>query len=126
MVHSVIDFSIFMLPLSLVISTISGIIDGLTRFKTLRTPLLVSKIYYSVAIMFFSFMQWFTYTPGQYDYLTLGLSFLSLFCAVKLGLMGKKLLDVILPGTYQIRKKKKAKPITRPVVPIPKSEDLDD
>jgi len=126
MIHSVIDFSIFMLPLSLVLSTISGIVDGLTRFKTLKTPLLVSKIYYSIAIMIFSFAQWFTSTPGEYDLITLALSGVSLFCAVKLGLMGKKLLDVILPGTYQIRKKKKAKPAPRPVVPIPKAESLDD
>lgn len=126
MVHSVIDFSIFMLPLSLIISTISGIIDGMTRFKTLKTPLLMSKIYYSIAIMFFAFTQWITSTPGQYDLITLGLSFVSLFCAVKLGLMGKKLLDVILPGTYQVRKKKKAKVVKQPVVPIPKKESIDD
>jgi hypothetical protein len=34
---------------------------------------------------------------------------LALASAVKLGLLGKHLIDVILPGTYVARKKKKSK-----------------
>jgi len=94
------------LPISLVASTVSGILDGITRFKTLKTPLLRSKIIFSCIIMVLAFAQWYTAYENVYTWVTLVLSLLSLGCAVKLGLMGKKLLDVILPGKYVPRKKK--------------------
>lgn len=104
----VIDFSISVFPLTLIGAFISGIIDGLTRFKTLDTPLLKSKIIYSVIILLISFAMLlsFIFLPTKYTLIDLVLSFAALYCAVKLGMMGKKLLDVILPGTYQLRKKK--------------------
>lgn len=105
-VHSVINFSVFMLPLSLIASTISGIIDGMTRFKTLKTPLLQSKIIYSLTILVLSLIQWFTTQQDVYNWPTLILSIFIFACAVKLGLMGKALLNVILPGKYVPRKKK--------------------
>jgi len=108
-IHSVINFSVFALPFSLILSFISGIVDGITRFKTLRTPLLKSKIIFSIAILTLAFFQLIVFTPGTYSWLTILLSLASLFCAVKLGLMGKHLLDVILPGTYVRRKKKNTK-----------------
>ena len=48
----------------------------------------------------------FIFMPVKYTYIDLVLSLIALFCAVKLGMMGKELLNVILPGTYQKRKKK--------------------
>ena len=105
-VQSVINFSIFMLPLSLIASTISGIIDGITRFKTLRTPMLKSKIIFSSLILILSFIQLFTYTSGDYNWVTVLICLGEFACAVKLGLLGKGLLDVILPGKYVPRKKK--------------------
>ena len=111
-VHSVINFSIFMLPISLIASTISGIIDGMTRFKTLKTPLLQSKIYYSVAVLILSFAQWYSASNNENNLPTFIISIFIFACAVKLGLMGKALLNVILPGKYVPRKKK--------VVPTPK------
>lgn len=105
-VHSVINFSIFMLPLSLIASTISGVIDGITRFKTLRTPMLKSKIILSATILVIAFAQWAFATPDVFHWTNLVLSFAALACAVKLGLIGKGLLDVILPGKYVPRKKK--------------------
>ena len=56
--------------------------------------------------MVLAFAQWYTAYENVYTWVTLVLSLLSLGCAVKLGLMGKKLLDVILPGKYVPRKKK--------------------
>jgi len=106
-VHSVINFSIFALPFSLILSFISGLIDGITRFKTLRTPLLRSKIIFSSAILVLAFIQLLIFTPGIYTWITILLSLAALGCAVKLGLVGKHLIDVILPGTYVPRKKKK-------------------
>ncbi|MFZ4726948.1 MAG: rubredoxin-like domain-containing protein [Paludibacter sp.] len=105
-VHSVINFSIFMLPLSLLLSTVSGVIDGITRFKTLRTPMLKSKIILSATILVIAFAQWVVSAPDVYHWTNLLLSFAALACAVKLGLIGKGLLDVILPGKYVPRKKK--------------------
>jgi hypothetical protein len=108
-VHSVITFSVWALPLSLVASTISGIVDGITRFKTLRTPLLKSKIIFSSLILTTSVAEWALFEPENYSWPVVVLSFISLGFAVKLGLLGKHLLDVILPGTYVRRKKKLTK-----------------
>jgi len=107
MVHSVINFSIFALPFSLILSFISGLIDGITRFKTLRTPMLRSKIIFSSSILVLAFVQLIIFIPGTYTWLTILLSLAAFGCAVKLGLLGKHLIDVILPGTYVPRKKKK-------------------
>jgi hypothetical protein len=115
-VHSVINFSIFALPFSLILSFISGIVDGITRFKTLRTPLLKSKIIFSSAILVIAFAQLILFTPAVYTWVTILLSLAAFGCAVKLGLLGKHLIDVILPGTYVPRKKKKT---TGPAKPKP-------
>ena len=105
-VHSVINFTVFALPLSLILSFISGIVDGITRFKTLRTPLLKSKIIFSILILIFSFTQVILFIPNTYNWVTIVLSLAAFGCAVKLGLLGKRLIDVILPGAYVRRKKK--------------------
>ena len=109
-VHSVINFSIYLLPLSLILSFVSGLIDGITRFKTLRTPMLRSKIIYSSTIIVLSFIQLIVFTPSTYTWITIILSLAALGCAIKLGLIGKHLIDVILPGAYVPRKKKKTTP----------------
>jgi rubredoxin len=113
-VHSVINFSIFALPFTLILSFISGLIDGITRFKTLRTPMLRSKIIFSSTILVLAFLQLILFTPSTYTWFTILLSLSALGCAVKLGLIGKHLIDVILPGTYVPRKKKKK------ITPAPK------
>ena len=65
----VIDFSIFVFPLSLIAAFASGIIDGLTRFKTLDTPLLKSKIYYGIVIFVISILMIISlvYLPEKFD-----------------------------------------------------------
>lgn len=127
-IHPVVNFFIFALPFSLIASFVSGVIDGITRFKTLRTPMLQAKIIFSVLILATSFLQLFFFTPGVYNWLTVVLSVLSLAFAVKLGLLGKRLLDVILPGTYVPRKKKTVnngnpKPVTRNIINEEPSEN---
>ncbi|HLP04730.1 MAG TPA: hypothetical protein VK152_04795 [Paludibacter sp.] len=109
-VHPVINFFVFALPFSLVLSFTSGVIDGITRFKTLRTPMLRSKIVFSILIFATSIANLVLFTPSQYNWLTLVLSLAAFAFAVKLGLIGKRLLDVILPGAYVPRGKKVAKP----------------
>jgi len=43
---------------------------------------------------------------GDYGLVTIILSLACLYCAVRLGLLGKKLINVILPRSYPIRKSK--------------------
>ena len=109
-ITNVVKFSVYVFPVTLVSSFVSGIVDGLTRFKTLDTPLLKAKIYYGIAIFIISvaLMVSFIFSSEKYNILEITLSLGAFFCAFKLGIMGKKLIDVILPGTYQRRKKKKA------------------
>lgn len=99
---SVTNFSIYVLPFTLILSTVSGAIDGYTRFKTLDSPLLRIKIIYSVIIIALSFANFFVTKPGEFTALTLVLSLACLYCAVRLGLWGKKLLNVIMPGSLFI------------------------
>jgi len=115
-IHDVLNFFIFCLPLSLILSFISGLIDGITRFKTLRTPMLRSKIIFSSSILVISVVQMLTLTPNVYSWITILLSLGALGCAVKLGLIGKHLIDVILPGTYVPRKKKKVNAVVKPKI----------
>lgn len=50
-VRGVLVFSVFAFPFTLVLAILTGIIDGLTRFKTLKTPLLKFKIIFSIVIL---------------------------------------------------------------------------
>ena len=103
-IKNVLIFSTFIFPFTLVMAIITGIIDGLTRFKTLATPLLRVKIIFSFIILTLSIVIFFV-APNDNNYiLTIILSILSLGAGVQLGLWGKKLINVILPGTYPQKK----------------------
>lgn len=103
-IKNVLIFSTFIFPFTLVMAIITGIIDGLTRFKTLATPLLRVKIIFSFIILTLSLVIFFV-APNDKNYiLTIILSILSLGAGVQLGLWGKKLINVILPGTYPQKK----------------------
>ncbi len=106
---SVLIFSVAVFPFTLVIAILTGIVDGLTRFKTLKTPLLRVKIIASIIILLFSFTLFFVAPFEDYKMWTIILGFLCLAVGVRLGLWGKKLIDVILPGTYPQKKAKKDK-----------------
>ena len=107
-VHSVLDFCIDLLPFSLVLATISGVIDGVARFKSLKTPLLKVKIVISTIITSLSFILFYITPDSVYGIETFIISIVMLCFAVLLGLWGKKLLNVILPGSIRVRKKIKA------------------
>ena len=103
-VKNVLSFSTFVFPFTLALAITTGVIDGLTRFKTLATPLLRVKIIFSFIILTLSIIIFFV-APNEKNYiLTLILSILSLAAGVQLGLWGKKLINVILPGTYPQKK----------------------
>lgn len=102
--QNVLTFSIVLFPFTLVLAIITGIIDGLTRFKTLKTPLLRVKIIFSIIILTLSILIYFVAPRENLHFLTIVLSILSLGAGIQLGLWGKKLINVILPGTYPQKK----------------------
>lgn len=125
-ITSVVTFSIYVFPLTLILSFVLGVIDGLTRFKTLETPFLKGKIYYGTAILVTSviLLLSFALLPHKYGIFNVLLGFASLFFVVKLGMMGKKLINVILPGTYQRRKKKMVSDKKSPLASKPVKESV--
>ncbi len=103
-ISNVLTFAVFLFPFTLVLAIITGIIDGLTRFKTLSTPLLRVKIIFSIIILSLSLVLFFIAPNEKLYVLTIFVSVLSLAAGVQLGLWGKKLINVILPGTYPQKK----------------------
>ena len=101
---SVLVFSVFIFPFTLVLAIITGIIDGLTRFKTLSTPILRVKIIFSLIILSLSVALFFIAPQRTLFLLTIVLSILALGAGFQLGLWGKKLINVILPGSYPQKK----------------------
>jgi hypothetical protein len=108
MLKNVLVFSISLFPFTLALAIMTGIVDGLTRFKTLRTPLLRVKIIFSLIILVLSVSMFFVSRNGSHFIFTIILSLLSLAAGIQLGLWGKKLINVILPGTYPQKKGSKA------------------
>jgi hypothetical protein len=104
----VLVFSVFLFPFTLVIAIITGVIDGLTRFKTLSTPILRVKIIFSLIILTLSIGLFFVSKHENLYAITITLSILSFGAGIQLGLWGKKLINVILPGTYPQKKGTKA------------------
>jgi hypothetical protein len=101
---SVLIFSVYVFPFTLILAIITGVIDGLTRFKTLATPLLRVKIIFSLIILALSIVLFFVAQTEKYYLLTILVSILCLAAGIRLGLWGKKLINVILPGTYPQKK----------------------
>jgi hypothetical protein len=104
MLNYVLMFSVIIFPFTLILAMITGIIDGLTRFKTLATPILRVKIIFSLIILALSVALFFVAPHGNLYILTIALSVLSLGAGIQLGLWGKKLINVILPGSYPQKK----------------------
>ncbi len=103
----VINFFIYLLPFTIIIAFVTGAIDGYTRFRTLTPPLLKIKIILGTALLTITFVLFFITKPGDFNIITIILATSGLGCAVFLGIYGKKLLDVILPGSFRFKKKKK-------------------
>lgn len=108
-IQSVIVFGVYVLPFSLILALVTGIVDGITRFKSLKPPLLRFKLIVSGIITSISFVILFLYKSGEFSPLVFILNIACLGCAVALGLWGKKLIEVILPGTYPQKKGSKNK-----------------
>jgi len=103
---NVLKFSLYAFPLTLISAIITGMIDGLFRFKSLAPPMLRQKIIFSSGIIVLAVAMFFIAREGNNTLYALLLSLACLFFAVRLGLLGKKLLNVILPGSYPVKKPK--------------------
>jgi hypothetical protein len=101
---NVLLFAVVLFPFTLLLAIMTGVIDGLTRFKTLKTPLLRVKIIFSFIILTLAVILYFISQNEKLFILTLLVSFLALGAGIQLGLWGKKLINVILPGTYPQKK----------------------
>lgn len=126
MLRNVLIFSLYVFPLTLIAAVCTGIIDGLYRFKTLTPPLLRLKIVFSTAIIISASVMFFLARTGNYGLITILLSIICLYFAFRLGLLGKMLLNVILPGSYPV-KKAKARAVSaaqKPDVPAERNQNL--
>lgn len=110
MLNNVLVFSVVIFPFTLVLAIMTGVIDGLTRFKTLATPILRVKIIFSLIILALSVALFIVARKPELYILTIILSILSLGAGFQLGLWGKKLINVILPGSYPQKKGSKQAP----------------
>jgi len=106
----VVTFLITLLPFALILAFLTGIIDGITRFKSLKPPLLKEKIIYSTLLLITSVVLRFAALQDKSLIILLFVSVISLGFAVVLGLIGKRLLNVILPGKYPQKKAQKNRP----------------
>jgi rubredoxin len=88
MLNNVLIFSVFVFPFTLVLAIITGVIDGLTRFKTLATPILRVKIIFSLIILTLSVALFIVAPQKNLFVLTIVLSVLSLGAGIQLGLWG--------------------------------------
>lgn len=104
MFSNVLLFSLYLFPLTLIAALATGILDGLFRFKSLKPQLLRLKLVFSTCIILLAVTLFFVAKDGDNGLIAILLSLGCLYFAVRLGLLGKKLLNVILPGMYPVRK----------------------
>jgi len=91
----------YLLPLSVLAATLTGMFDGRNRFKKLSTPALKKKmILASVLLLLTLAMPYLVYTVGIKDALfpLIGLSFITLANEAMLSKIGIKLIFAYLPG----------------------------
>ena len=99
---AVIQFTVLLLPLTVVGAILSGLIDAKVKLKRLRNPAPLRKILVGNLLLALSIANAAVVLLGGFDESTrpyvLLLGAASLACAVLLGMMGKKLIAATLPG----------------------------
>ena len=91
------------LPFFVAAGIVSGIIDGVARFKKVKRPMLLNKIYLStcfflLAIAILALIQVFAFDILIINIVLLVLCFASAICGTMLGKLGGYLTNAILPG----------------------------
>ena len=95
-------FSLIALPFSVFFGFITGLYDGNLRFKTVKTPILKSKILVGAVFQGLSCLMLWLYltngfTPSNLVAL-IALGLVSTGCAIYLGRVGSPMFDSFLPG----------------------------
>jgi hypothetical protein len=93
----------FFLPLSVVVSIITGVIDGKTRFKRITTPTLKKKIAVAILFLIFSIgvvllLNVSSLAPGLLLKLLIVLTGVCALCSLFLGYNGGRLSGKEVPG----------------------------
>ena len=93
----------FSLPFFVILSFLTGLLDGKTRFRKVTTPFLKKKIIIgliffitSIALAALAFTEQFPSTP-TFEYFTI-LTIIAAGCTVSLGLIGGRLTEAKFPG----------------------------
>ena len=93
----------FLLPYFVILSIITGLLDGKIRFRKVTTPLLKKKfilgvllLIISIALAFVAFSGGFPASPLR-EYFTL-LTIIAVACSAELGLIGGHLMEAKFPG----------------------------
>ena len=93
----------FSLPFFVVLSFLTGLLDGKTRFRKVTTPFLKKKIIIgliffitSIALAFVAFSERLPSSP-IHEYFTV-LTIIAVACGTELGLIGGHLMEAKLPG----------------------------
>ena len=93
----------FLLPYFVILSIITGLLDGKIRFRKVTTPLLKKKIILgvllliiSIALAFVAFSGGFPASPLR-EYFTL-MTIIAVACSAELGLIGSHLMEAKFPG----------------------------
>jgi hypothetical protein len=97
-------FSVFIFPFSVILSTVTGIIDGMIRFKTLNALLLLIKLSLSFAMIILSIVLSLFAPIDNYGLLSLVIVVLCLIDGALLGIRGKVLLNIIIPNDFDFKK----------------------
>lgn len=93
-------------PFAVFVAFISGLLDGLVRFKSVATPVLKKKIVYGIimlaASVFSPILVWNGIDDLRTKLLLLLTGGIALICAIVLGHAGKKLMNIGMGGAMRI------------------------
>jgi uncharacterized membrane protein len=93
----------FLLPYFVILSIITGLLDGKIRFRKVTTPLLKKKFILGVLLLIISIILAFVAFSGGFpasplrEYFTL-LTIIAVACSAELGLIGGHLMEAKFPG----------------------------
>lgn len=99
-------FSAFLFPLAVLGAFVTGVADGMLRFKSVTTPILKKKMIYSVilfvASVFTPIIAWNGIVDLKTKILLLLVGSIALFCAIVLGHAGKRLMNIGMGGAMKL------------------------
>lgn len=99
-------FTAFLFPLAVLGAFLSGVADGMLRFKSITTPILKKKMLYSIimftASVFTPIIAWNGVDDFKTKILLVAVSAIALYCAIILGHAGKRLMNIGMGGAMKL------------------------